>query len=135
MKSRKHWPLAALVLLVAASGCGESRYVRVSGRLTYKGEPIPNTYVTFAPDDGSRPSRGKTDADGKFALHVQPRHEGVVRGMHTVFLTYNPPPPGEETAAEKHLQQVIARYSDSKTTSLRYEVTHDGQFIEIKLDQ
>jgi len=41
----------------------------VTGRLTYKGEPVPSTTVKFCPDEeGKRPSQGVTDDQGNFTL-------------------------------------------------------------------
>ncbi len=67
MNTRWCWLVVALVLLAAVSGCGSGR-VKVTGRVTYKGEPVPSTEVYFQPDDGSRTSIGKTDDDGRFSL-------------------------------------------------------------------
>src|SRR5262245_56834534 len=89
MTVRSVWFLEALALLavVAASGCG-SRLVTVTGRLTYKGQPVPSTQVTFAPDGGSRPSKGLTDDQGNFTLRYSRTEAGVSRGPCTVYLEY-----------------------------------------------
>jgi hypothetical protein len=137
MKTRTGCWLAALALLLAASGCGPPRLVKVTGRLTHKGQPVPSTYVTFAPEDGSRPSRGLTEANGNFKLRNTHQDEGAVLGRHTVFLTYKPV--GEEEsgksppAADKSLQKVIARHSDPSASDLHVEVTQNGQHVEIEL--
>jgi hypothetical protein len=131
---------AAALALLAAAGCGGGTpgLVHVNGKLTYKGQPVPSTYVTFSPADGSRPSRGLTDASGNFSLRFTHREQGAVRGQHAVFLTYNPSGDEEigKTAprADKELQKVIAEFSDPGKPKLHYDVTTDGQFIEVKLD-
>jgi hypothetical protein len=134
----KNGVLIAVALLLAASGCGDARLAKVTGKLTYKGQPVPSTYVTFSPDDGSRPSRGLTDDYGQFALRFTHRDQGAILGHHKVYLTYNPS--GEEDAgkvapkADRNLQKIIARYSNPSKTELQFDVTTNGQFIEIKLD-
>jgi hypothetical protein len=137
MNARHGWPALALALLLAGSGCG-GRLVKVTGKVTYKGAPVPSTQVKFHPDDGSRPSTGLTDDDGKFTLKYSRTEPGATRGRHTVSLEYFvgndeylgkiPPKASEE------LRAVIAKYRDPKTSSLHYEVKKNGEFFEIKLE-
>jgi hypothetical protein len=138
MKVKKCWYLVALVLLAGASGCN-SKLVPLTGRLTYKGEPVPSTEVFFQPDDGSRRSVGLTDDDGRFHLRYSLAEEGVTRGRHTVCLRYAPSAE-EETGqispkASKELQAVVAKYRDPAKSDLHVEVTKSGQFVEIKLGE
>jgi hypothetical protein len=137
MKTHKHWLLPALVLVLAVSGCG-GPLVKVKGRLTYQGHPVPNTLVTFQPDDpAQRPSHGLTDGKGNFTLHYSSSEMGIVRGQHTVFLRYHRTAEEEmghvKSPASNDLKEVIARYADPKSSSLHYEVTGSGQLIEIEL--
>jgi hypothetical protein len=138
MTRRICWPLLALLLLLVVVGCGDSHLVKVTGRVTHKGQPVPSTKVVFAPDDGSRTSHGVTDDDGKFTLKFTRSTVGASRGPNTVFLTYDVSA-DEEThkippKASKELKEVILRYGDLKTSKLHYDVTKDDQFIEINLD-
>jgi hypothetical protein len=138
MNARKTWPLAALALVLAAAGCGSSRLVKVTGRLTYKGQPVPSTRVTFWPDEGGRRSTGVTDDNGYFSLKYSRTEQGVTRGRHTVYLTYevsNEEELGQiAPKASKELKEVIARHGDLKTSKLHYEVKGNGQVIDINLD-
>jgi hypothetical protein len=137
MKARTAWLLAALPLVVAASGCGNG-LLTLKGRVTYKGQPVPSTLVTFQPDDGSRRSTGLTDDNGNFTLRYSRQDEGVSRGKHTVYLTYvvsNEEYLGEGPAkASKDLKAIISAYGDPKTSPLHYDITRNGEFIEIKLE-
>jgi hypothetical protein len=138
MNARNRWPVAALALLLAAGGCGGSGLVKVSGRVTYHGQPVPSTQVTFLPDDGSRKSVGHTDDDGRFTLKYSRTETGASRGRHTVFLEYHvsneefngqvPP------KASSELRAVIARYGDPKTSPLHYDISKSGQVIDINLE-
>jgi hypothetical protein len=130
--------LAALVLLVAASGCGGSDLVQVNGRLTYKGQPVPSTLVTFWPEDRSRPSHGLTDDNGDFTLKYSRTQPGVGRGQHTVILKYVVSAEEElqeiPPKASKELKAILAKYKDTATSNLHYEITTNGQFVEIHLE-
>ncbi len=130
------WLPAALVLLLALAGCN-SRLVRVSGRITYHGQPVPSTLVTFLPDSGGRASHGLTDDNGNFTLTYSRTEVGATRGHDTVFLTYHLSNEEElkeaPPKASPELKAVISRYGNPETSPLHYEITHSGQFIDIEL--
>jgi hypothetical protein len=138
MKKYNYWPLPALALVLAVSGCG-GPLVSATGRLTYKGKPVPSTYVRFWPEqEGQRESVGLTDDNGNFELVFSRTEKGVLRGRHTVYLTYYVSVEEElhkiPPKASKELKAVIARYGDQQTSPLKYEITKNGQFIEINLE-
>ena len=133
------WPLVA-GLLLTLSGCGGSGLVDVNGRLTYKGQPVPSTIVIFAPEgDGQRPSRGLTDDDGNFKLSYSKGQSGAQRGKHTVVLKYFVSGPEElheiPPKASAQLRKVIAQFGDQTSSPLHYDVSKNGQFVEIELAQ
>ncbi len=127
----------ALALPLLAGGCSQSELVNATGRVTYQGKPVPNTYVTFLPiPEGKRPSRGVTDDNGDFALQFTRGQPGVVRGKHKVGLRYRTAADEEEgrPRVSEELRSVIARYQDPGTSKLEYEVTSNGQHFDIKLE-
>jgi hypothetical protein len=139
MKTPPRRLLPALALVLAVTGCNSSALVTASGRLTYKGKPVPSTLVTFWPEEeGKRASTGVTDDDGNFTLQYSRTEPGVLRGKHTVFLAYHVSMEEElrkiPPKASPELKAVIARYGDLKTSPLHYEITKSGQFIEIQLE-
>jgi hypothetical protein len=139
MKTHNRWCLLAVALLLAASGCG-GPLVTVTGRLTYKGEPVPSTTVKFCPDEeGKRPSQGVTDDQGNFTPTNSITEKGALRGKHTVVLKYHLGADEEmgkvAPRASRELKEIIARYGDVKKSPLHYAVTKSGQFIEINLEQ
>lgn len=127
--------LAPAALLAATvgftAGCGNSgpkRY-KVTGSVTYKGNPIPSGTVTFTPEDASLGVLGGSAVNGgQFEI---PQTNGLVAGKYKVSFSYpdpkGPPPPKEgdppgESRAVKEL--LPAKYSGE--TELRAEVTADG---------
>jgi hypothetical protein len=77
--------MALLLPFFALAGCNRSGLVNATGRLTYKGQPIPSTYVVFQPEDVTkRPSHGLTDDDGRFTLTNSKSLTGVYLGPNTV---------------------------------------------------
>jgi hypothetical protein len=126
---------ATLVLLT--TGCGGQKLMDVSGRLTYKGQPVPSTRVCFQPDSGSRASLAVTDNDGKFRMSYSRGQSGVTPGPHTVWLSYVVGREEERgwvpPKASREVKTVILRYGDPKKSSLHYEVNKNGEVVNIDL--
>jgi len=95
MNQVRSWAFAFLAGLLAISlaGCGNSRYVPVSGVVTVNGQPYRNAYVQFQPmatADNPTPGRasiGHTDDKGRFTLKTDDGHDGAVVGKHRVRIT------------------------------------------------
>ena len=129
-------PAVALVLSLAS--CSKSGLVSAKGRLTHKGQPVPSTHVYFWPEEeGKRRSTGLTDDNGNFTLSYSRTEPGVLVGKHTVFVKYYVSMEEElhqiQPKASGELKAVLAKYGDPKSSPLHYEVTSNGQFIEIEL--
>jgi hypothetical protein len=137
MRARICWACGALALALSASGCNPSGLVSATGRLTYKGNPVPSTRVIFQPEDGSRRSTGLTDDDGRFTLQFSRTESGVKPGRHMVFVRYEVSAEEElgkiPPKASKELRAVITRNGDPKQSNLRFEVTESGQFFDVQL--
>jgi hypothetical protein len=74
----------ALVLLLAgAVGCGRAEMGPVSGRVTFKGKPVPMAVIRFQPQ--SRPMGvAVTDNDGRYRLSTKQPLDGAYGGHHVV---------------------------------------------------
>jgi hypothetical protein len=130
--------LAAVALFLAASGCGGPRLVKVTGKLTYKGQPVPSTRVLFKPDqEGERGSSGVTDHGGRFTLKNSRTTDGALRGQHTVFFRYEPSADEElgrsPPKVSREVKEVLGKYAVGRSSDLHYDITSDGQFVEIDL--
>jgi hypothetical protein len=126
------WCLLSPTLLFAL-GCGNARYVPVSGTVTLNGEPLADAYITFQPVSGpGNPYPGpgsyaKTDAEGRFALRVVGDDvPGAVAGMHAVSISAyrgeKPEPTAERVAGVPNI--VPERYNAE--TDLRFGVPPGG---------
>jgi hypothetical protein len=78
------------VFAVSLVGCGNSRYVPVSGVVMLNGKPYPDALVQFQPvatkenPEPGRASSARTDANGRFTLKSVDGHEGAVAGKHRI---------------------------------------------------
>ena len=72
-----------VLLLAGAVGCGPPLMGPVSGRVTFKGKPVPMAVVRFQPQ--SRPMGvGVTDTDGRYRLSTKKPLDGAYGGHHIV---------------------------------------------------
>lgn len=85
-KRRATWCVVAIAAVVAA-GCGKSgpKLHPASGTVTLDGKPLADATVTFVPSAG-RPSDGKTDASGKYAIMTNGQ-PGVPEGDYKVAVS------------------------------------------------
>jgi hypothetical protein len=76
--------------VLMAAGCGQSKYVPVSGVVMVNGEPYPHAVVSFQPigsPENPTPGRGSsanTDEQGRFVLTSDGTVDGAVIGKHRV---------------------------------------------------
>jgi len=138
MHTPKSWPVLVLSLLLAVGGCSGSGLVKVTGKVTYHGQPVPSTEVRFFPADGGRASSGLTDDNGKFTLRFSRQDPGCTLGPHTVTLKYHVS--SEELThkippkASSELKEIIAKYGMPQDSPLHYEVKKNGDFFDIQIE-
>jgi hypothetical protein len=94
------WSLLALSLFCMCQfGCGskgdQPELGTVNGTVTLDGQPLVGVAVVFQPDNG-RPSRGMTDAEGKYELIYIRQTKGAKVGPHRVEIA-----PSEEGGVEE----------------------------------
>ncbi|MFQ3593354.1 MAG: hypothetical protein SNJ82_09245 [Gemmataceae bacterium] len=89
--------LSASLVLIGA-GCGQSRYVPVSGKVTYNGLPLAKVQVMFQPlasgsiDAGGVGSFALTNEKGEFTLEAATARptRGALVGKHQVRIAFPP---------------------------------------------
>lgn len=141
------------LILIALSvalplGCGgdpnKPKLGRVSGTVTYNGEPVPKGIVTFVPTDSAtgQSATGEIGPDGSYELTTFTQGDGAVLGNHLVLVQSMEMDPSIEGGSmpipdaqgnlpidpPKYL--VPAKYSSTSTTDLNVTVesgrnTHD----------
>ncbi len=125
---------AVFVCLISTmAGCGSSNGLslgKVSGKVTYKGEPIRQGTVTFQPDDSKGtqgpPALGIIGNDGDFLMTTEQSGDGAIVGFHKVgVLALGQTPvssPGDAAAGEKdEVKAFLARKSAQASRSTKPE--------------
>lgn len=138
--------LAALTGLLLL-GCGPTgpKMGQVSGRVTYKDQPVPKATVTFAPKAaGGLPAIGITDDAGNYQLTTTNPRDGALEGEHLVSIVAQAPydgplPPGAGAAMLEELQAqgkplIPERFFSSTTSGLTADVKSGSNTIDFPLN-
>lgn len=103
------------IVSLSLCGCGSAsdqpELGQVTGTITMDGQPLVATVVVFSPDNG-RPSRGKTDAEGKYELIYIGETRGAKVGHHRVEIA-----PNEEGEDESEIEAATVGEDVSAPTS------------------
>ncbi len=90
----------------AIAGCGADNGLtmgRVSGLVTYNGEPVELGEVLFLPDsekgNSGVPSMGAIGKDGRYTMSTQDAGDGVIAGHHKVGIRALDPEPVSKDSA------------------------------------
>lgn len=142
------WRLLCVVAVaIALAGCSKPGSIRtspVSGKVTYKGQPVDGATISFIPEGATRPATAITAAGGLYRLTTLDS-SGAMPGKYTVTvrkqeiaaattqavsmeealkMNNRPPPPPKEL--------LPAKYADPAHSPLHVEV-QDGQSNSIDL--
>lgn len=123
------WCLGVSIIVAMVGGCGQQRprRVPVSGRVLLDGKPLTFGVVRFLPPE-SRPSTGKLDDHGRFALSCFEPGDGAVPGTHAVEVIA-----GENLSETECRWHAPARYARWDTSGLVQEVTGPATDVVIEL--
>lgn len=153
--------LILLISLVVATqflaGCGSAPASKrepvfpVSGKVTYKGQPVVDADVTFFCKEKNMSSFARTDAEGKFRLTSFASFDGAPAGKHLITVAKVDAPKGatkevdindpaydplklvEEAKAPPSKNLIPVKYADQKTSDLFATVTPDSATPEVVL--
>ncbi len=143
MKNQSRLRRCVLLLLVL-TGCGGTKdpwkdkrpkTTAVSGRVTYKGNPLDEAVITFHADSGNVTSYGRTDQKGQFKLTTFEPDDGATIGSHKVAIQKfeNLPLPEDPEAAPRAGPKaepkslIPERYGNVKSSTLTAAVSEDGE--------
>jgi hypothetical protein len=126
-----------LALYLLASGCAPSNplgAVPVTGKVTYKGQPVEGATVSFIPEGDARPATAITAAGGVYRLMTLDT-PGAMPGPYTVVVRKTEIPP--DTAQGVSMEDAVklnnrpppplkellpAKYGDATKSPLKFEV-------------
>lgn len=136
----------SLVLATVLIGCGSAEDVptlaTVSGKVTYKGKPLPGASISFVPD-GQTAGTGAyavTDDSGHYELVHRSQTPGVEPGKYVVSISKmalpngSPIPEGKDAADVGAVQMIPPIYSDPNHQRNPNRVTIPETGTEINLD-
>jgi hypothetical protein len=114
--------LAGIIVLAAQWGCGPGQpvmpdLVSVKGKVTYKGQPLTTGVIRFEPDGFGRMASGKMQSDGTYVLTTLKDADGVVAGVHKVFIT----DPDKTLAKDRKFK----KFTQANSSGLTAEVSPD----------
>ncbi len=125
---------------------GPARTAPISGRVTYRGQPVVSGQIVFYPEPfgTGRQAIGAIGPDGRYTLTTFDTGDGAVLGRHRVTiksLRVSAGPPSAEEAAEQMRQGrdlgvewlVPKKYSRPNTTPLMAEVKRGKNTIDFDL--
>jgi hypothetical protein len=121
-------------------GCGESiefpETFPVSGKVTYKGEPVPKGTITFQPDEGQA-AVGEIQSDGTYKLSTFGEGDGALPGHHRVFVIANTADPtkipGSSPGWKPPKDLVPKKYNKLETSGLQANVEKGPTEVDFDL--
>ena len=81
---------ASALLVCGVVGCGGAAKAKVTGKVTYQGQPVSGGSITLAPqttldpEAPARPAAGEVKPDGTFVLGTDKATDGAAIGRHKV---------------------------------------------------
>jgi hypothetical protein len=146
-----------LVLSASAAmliGCGgdpsKPKLGRVSGKVTYNGQPVPKGVVSFVPSGGpgaqtGQSATGEIGPDGSYTLTTFDRGDGAVLGEHTVLVLAReddpaiqgkgmPIPDSKGQLKIKPPKSLVPeKYATAEKSPLRFTVKEGSNVYDIEL--
>ena len=119
---------------------------RVSGRITYKDQPVAKAMVTFSPKvKGGLPAIGITDESGQYELTTTNPRDGALVGEHVVGIVAKAPydgpiPPNAGAAMLEEFEAqgkplIPERYFNGSTSGLTATVKSGANTCDFKLGE
>lgn len=133
--------LAVSIALITAgltlSGCDSGPQMgRVSGKITYKDQPVPKGTVTLIPvDPKGRNATGNIMSDGTYAVQTENPNDGALVGEYLVAITSRDEElldyiPKKRTAPKRHIPE---KYESPQSSGLKATVNPGSNTINFTL--
>ncbi|WP_165250989.1 hypothetical protein [Paludisphaera soli] len=130
--------IATAAVLLATTGCGPGNglsLARVSGKVTYKGEPVTFGTILFEPEKPDvPPAAGSIGKDGGFILSTEDPGDGAVVGSHRVAIIGLEELAEADQAAmpdpEKSPQEYMVAKTRAGTTPARAKKADDSTYTD-----
>jgi hypothetical protein len=130
--------IVSAVLLLASCGSNLPKTIRVSGQVTFDGQPPPAAgSVLFLPIEAaegfpSRPASGAFGTDGSFKAKTFEPGDGLMPGKYLLAIEcWDTPPSMQGNPGKSHVPK---KYQSPQTSEFKLDITRDMGPQEIKLD-
>ena len=135
-----HMKRTCSLLLLALSalftqGCGSAEddkgdLVPVTGKVTFKGQPLAKGVVKFDPVDDGKVAKGELQSDGSFSLSTFKPGDGAVVARHRVTVSGT----AAVAAAKKGKELIPGKYTSRMTSGLEADVSRDNHKFTFDLN-
>ena len=108
-------------LTVSCGGCFKSKFVHVTGRVTYAdGAPLTRGQICFT--DGYHLGRGDLDENGEYSLRMFRKNDGIPRGSYQVYIT---------SALRFEIADGVTKVDANGDSEDKYEVLKTGKIAKV----
>ena len=134
----RHLLILLTVMHLSACGSNLPKTIRVSGRVTFDGQPPPGPgSVYFLPIEAaegfpSRPASGAFGTDGGFKAKTFEPGDGLMPGKYLLAIEcWDTPPSMQGNPGKSHVPK---KYQSPQTSGFKLDITRDMGPQEINLD-
>jgi hypothetical protein len=137
--------------LAALSGCAievpDSKYLQISGKVTYHGEPVESGAIHFLPEEaGGFPASGVIEKGQIKDVTTRKSGDGILAGIYKVAIsasegpvlegrTSSVPDPGQvERLAAESKSLIPPRYNNARDSGLRANVSPTNRVFDYELE-
>jgi len=136
--------VSGLCFLLLAAGCGgggnQLETAEVTGKVTYKGEPLHIGSVLFTPAGGGPSAQANIDRNGYYTLGTYALDDGAVLGKHQVMIVASTSPggtglPDDPISNTGSVSLIPDIYSDPQNSGLKADVKAGENVINFDLKE
>jgi hypothetical protein len=139
-RGSKTGPTPCTLLILLALGCGSGsefpETTPVSGKISFKGEPVTKGTITFQPDQGQA-ATGMIQPDGTYTLSTFAEKDGAIPGHHKVMIIANDGDstmiPGSSPGYKKPKDLIPKKFAALNTSGLEAQVSKDKPTVDFNL--